>query len=79
MLRPKLTYRNGRLVRVEPRRPVTPAERQAALKSFVEERIAIVGGVTEDALKAAGFTADDVEEFGPAIREHLSQHRHAYA
>lgn len=57
-----------------PRRaaPTTRAGKIAALTRFVEDRIAAVGNVTEDAIREAGFQLAEVAELLPDVRARLA-------
>jgi len=49
----------------------TRPHRLARLAAFVEERIAAVGGITEDALALAGFRPEELAELRDEVRARL--------
>jgi hypothetical protein len=51
--------------------PPTRSQLVQKLAGFIAEQIGAVGGVTEDALLAAGFEPETVEDLGPDVRKAL--------
>lgn len=59
--------------------PPSRAKALDRLARFVEERIAIVGGVTEEGLLRAGFGTSEVAELAADVRKRLNRRGLAFA
>ncbi len=55
-----------------PKAPRTRAGKLSRLTRFVEERLALGGGVTRDGLVAAGFPAADVDDLAEDVRRRIA-------